>query len=390
MGNKGLKVAFLTPWPPQKTGIADYAFDLVSGLLATGYDVHVYTDCPQISNIDFEGRVHHVDSFESERTAFDKVVYQMGNNSDFHLYMISLIKKYGGIVHLHDMVLHHIMAWCLFNNKDRFLYYRLLSLWYGFAVSQNIKKYNETVGCFWDSSSVSDYPFFEEILQNASVVITHSQFARNKIRKAFPRKPGFVIPQLYSGLPVIKQTSNDAFIIGVFGIVVSYKHIDKIIRTIAECRTRGLNVRLEVVGKVYDECTDLYELKSSFGLDDSAVRFHGFQDQKSFHDILSLSDVCICLRYPTMGETSAVAMKALQMGIPTIVNDVGWYSELPSCVIKIPIDETFQKKLDESIIRLSSDSDYYKKIKASTVSFAESNFSFENVIKDYMRILSNE
>jgi len=43
----------------------------------------------------------------------------------------------------------------------------------------------------------------------------------------------------------------------------------------------------------------------------------------------------IALRMPTMGETSAVVMKALQAGLPTIVSDHGWYAELPECVRKL-------------------------------------------------------
>ncbi|MFO1063423.1 MAG: hypothetical protein U0892_06115 [Pirellulales bacterium] len=37
------KLAIITPWPDERTGIADYAYDLVLGLADAGADVDVYT-----------------------------------------------------------------------------------------------------------------------------------------------------------------------------------------------------------------------------------------------------------------------------------------------------------------------------------------------------------
>ena len=41
-----------------------------------------------------------------------------------------------------------------------------------------------------------------------------------------------------------------------------------------------------------------------------------------------------------MGETSGTAVRALSLGKPLVVSDVGWFSELPDEVaIKVPVDE---------------------------------------------------
>ena len=45
--------------------------------------------------------------------------------------------------------------------------------------------------------------------------------------------------------------------------------------------------------------------------------------------LLAASDVVVSLRSPTMGETSAAAVRALSLGKPLVVSDVGWFSELP-------------------------------------------------------------
>ena len=44
------------------------------------------------------------------------------------------------------------------------------------------------------------------------------------------------------------------------------------------------------------------------------------------------SDVLVNLRSPTMGETSGTAIRALSLGKPLVVSDVGWFSELPGDV----------------------------------------------------------
>ncbi len=43
-------------------------------------------------------------------------------------------------------------------------------------------------------------------------------------------------------------------------------------------------------------------------------------------------DVHVSLRSPTMGETSGTAIRALTLGKPLVVSDVGWFAELPKNV----------------------------------------------------------
>ena len=48
----------------------------------------------------------------------------------------------------------------------------------------------------------------------------------------------------------------------------------------------------------------------------------------------------VSLRWPTMGETSAAAVRALSLGKPLVVSDVGAFRELPDEVaIKVPVGE---------------------------------------------------
>ena len=63
-------------------------------------------------------------------------------------------------------------------------------------------------------------------------------------------------------------------------------------------------------------------------------------DEHDLWQLLADCDVVVSLRSPTMGETSGMAIRALSLGKPLVVSDVGWFSELPDAVAaKVPVDE---------------------------------------------------
>ena len=58
----------------------------------------------------------------------------------------------------------------------------------------------------------------------------------------------------------------------------------------------------------------------------------GFVDERRLWALMAACDVHVSLRSPTMGETSGTAIRALTLGKPLVVSDVGWFSELPEGV----------------------------------------------------------
>ena len=66
--------------------------------------------------------------------------------------------------------------------------------------------------------------------------------------------------------------------------------------------------------------------------------------------LMAACDVLVNLRYPTMGETSGSVIRALSLGKPVLVSDVGWFSELPDgVVLKVPVDELEAATLDAAL-----------------------------------------
>src|SRR5690554_3760351 len=105
-----MNIGVVTPWPPDRSGIADYAYDLAKGLIKLNTDLTIYTlsDSPRVLSGCAIVNTQDYTSWPLHR--HDLVVYQVGNNTQFHAHMLSLLSQYRGVVHLHDYVLHHMFA----------------------------------------------------------------------------------------------------------------------------------------------------------------------------------------------------------------------------------------------------------------------------------------
>ena len=85
---------------------------------------------------------------------------------------------------------------------------------------------------------------------------------------------------------------------------------------------------------------DLDRRLQRLGLDGGGLVREGFVDESRLWGLMKACDVHVNLRWPTMGETSGTAIRALALGKPLVVSDVGWFAELPNDVaLKVPVDD---------------------------------------------------
>ena len=87
----GMRVAYYSPLPPDRSGIADYSAHLLPAL---------------------EHRVEVKVAKQHRRPprGCDVALYHVGNNPDAHGWIVEALRKRPGIVVLHDVVLHHLVA----------------------------------------------------------------------------------------------------------------------------------------------------------------------------------------------------------------------------------------------------------------------------------------
>ena len=119
-----------------------------------------------------------------------------------------------------------------------------------------------------------------------------------------------------------------------------------------------------------------------------AVHLRGRLEHDAFLAAIRSVDVCVNLRDPTMGETSAVVTQALQMGTPVIASDVGWYAELPECVLKVPVGDGAAAALAGHISRLANDREGLAELSAATLRFATTHLDFHAVVARYADIMA--
>jgi glycosyltransferase involved in cell wall biosynthesis len=143
---------------------------------------------------------------------------------------------------------------------------------------------------------------------------------------AWPSPPGDVAQ--VDGSPVF----------GAFGHVNVSKRVPQLLRAFGRFRSTHPDARLVLAGSA-DPALELDWRIESAGLTDSVQR-EDYVPEERLWALLRRVDASLALRAPTMGETSAVVIRALSVGTPLVVSDVGWFSELPDDVaLKVAPDE---------------------------------------------------
>ena len=111
--------------------------------------------------------------------------------------------------------------------------------------------------------------------------------------------------------------------------------------------------------------------------------------EQDFHDLAARCDVCISLRGPTLGETSASAISALAGGTPLVVSDVGWFSELPDTVVaKVSPDEWEIDHLAAVLELLVSDETLRAQMGRAGLEYARGEFHVERAADAYVEALA--
>jgi glycosyltransferase involved in cell wall biosynthesis len=99
---------------------------------------------------------------------------------------------------------------------------------------------------------------------------------------------------------------------------------------------------------------------------------------------MAASDVCVSLRAPTMGETSGAAIRALSLGRPLVVSDLGWFSELPGDVaLKVPVDVHEPAMLLAALALVAGSREVRETMSRAALRLAQADHDLEHVADLY-------
>jgi glycosyltransferase involved in cell wall biosynthesis len=328
-----VKVAYYSPMPPERSGIADYSALLVSALR-------------ERLEVDVARR--------GKRARGDIAVYHIGNNPDAHGWILEQLRRRPGVVVLHDFVLHHLVAGLTLARKDSSAYLTAMERDAGLA--GRLLGLGVIDGCvppLWEARP-EDFPLCGEVLDRATGLIVHSRYVEQRARERGYTGPVWKVPMpawpVPAGEPVAVEGEP---VLGAFGHLNAAKRVPQVLDAFARFRRTHADAKLLLVGSVAPGL-DLDWRIDHAGLGDAVVR-EDYVPEERLWSFIRRADAVISLRSPTMGETSAMVIRALTLGKPLVVSDVGWFSELPDDVaLKVVPDEREVERLNAAMETLSN------------------------------------
>lgn len=312
---------------------------------------------------------------------YDIIVYNLGDQAEYHGQIFEISRQIPGIVILHDFVMHHFFAVYYHNRNAWDEYARIMKRWYGVDLTLTPAGWQGETWRVWERDEVVCYPLFEETVQGSLGVVTHAEFVNEAVRRV-TATPVTKIPLAYAvdrSKSVLSRAEllvpEDRVLVITIGHANPNKRIQAVMETLAAKRDLAQSVYYAVIGGAEGPMSEgLAELRNNLALQDS-VRLTGFVSDEVLHSFLAHAEICINLRWPAMEGGSASCAEQMLFGKATIVTDTGVYSELPdACVLKVRPDHETQD-LTAHLSYLVADREIRKALGEEARAFAEANFS---------------
>jgi glycosyltransferase involved in cell wall biosynthesis len=312
----------------------------------------------------------------------DIALYHVGNDPVHHWWIVEALRRRPGVVVLHDFVLHHLIAGMTVGRRDADGYLDAMQREAG-AVGRMLAHgvIDGVLPPVWERRA-HDYPLTGEVLSAATGVIAHSAYVERRVCEHGYAGPVWRIPLAAWPVPAELPDAGlpaDRLIIGSFGHINPAKRLPQLLEAFALLRERMPEALLLLVGSVAPGV--------EFQLPEGAVHYD-FVPEDRLWSLLAATDISVSLRYPTMGETSGVAVRALNIGRPQIVSDVGWFSELADEVaLKVPVGGDEVELLAEGLELLGRDPELRATMGAAARAYAEREHDIGRVADAYVGAL---
>jgi glycosyltransferase involved in cell wall biosynthesis len=392
-----MKIAFFTPLNPIQSGISDYSEELLLAMAgATVNDKPLQIDLfidrgyrPSNPEITRRFRVLQGRDFDRVAGQYDSTVYQMGN-SPAHAYIYEQLLKHPGVTVMHEFVLHHLRQWMALNAGKRKAYLSLMESRYGDEGKEAARRV--MLGQF--PEALFNFPLSDEAIQCSRGIIVHSKYMERLVRDVRPDVPLSVVPMGVPLPPIIPKSEArarlgydpDLFLITSVGHLNPYKRVSSTLRAFKALLVdvpKSLYVLVGSRSPNYDPTRQIEML----GLSDK-VRTTGYVSQEDLALYLAASDVCINLRHPTAGETSASLLRIMGAGVPVLVSRTGSFEELPDDAVgKVDIDDTEEDLLLEYLLLLARRPDVRQAMSVSARRYVAERHTLEGAARGYLEFL---
>jgi glycosyltransferase involved in cell wall biosynthesis/SAM-dependent methyltransferase len=366
-----VRVAFFSPLPPSRSGIADYSEALLASLKPLAH-VEVFSGGHQ----------------PFDPALFDIALYHVGNNGH-HGFVYETALRHPGVVVMHESNLHHLMADLTIKRGDWDAYVQECE-YNGGAPAREFALRVRRLEIGPDYEGV---PMTRRLLDGARGIVVHSRFMAGEMRAAEFTGPVAVIPH-GAWIPAGDRTAYryklglDELtpLVGIFGFLKPYKRIAESLRAFRRLVRLVPNARMILVGEPHPEFP-VEPMIRSLGLS-ANVRVLGFTPISEFVGYLSACDIVLNLRYPTVGESSGTLLRALGLGKAVMVSELGSFQEFPDDVcLKVPVGAGEEDLIFEYLNLLVSRPEVAQQLGARAKDYVARECNWDTVASQYVGFL---
>ena len=366
-----MRVAYASPLPPQRTGIADYSAELLPHL-ARHADIELYVDATDANRSGerpgtaWPGgdafRVRPLAELPRRRGSHDVVLYQLGNDARYHGGIWRMLQRVPGVVMLHEFMLHHLVREMTLVRGNQPAYLEEHRYCYG-ETARGVARRALDSGFPHD---LWTYPLFERVVDRSLGLLVHNATTRRRVLASRPEALVGTVPHHLAldalpdpervRVPAVRRrlgVPEDALVVASFGFITPAKRLEVALRAFARLRRRVPRAVYVLAGGV----SPYYDLDRMVPPElRPAVVTTGRLPLTELLTAMVAADVAVNLRHPTGGETSGTLIRLLGLGRPVVVSDTGAFREVPAgCCARVALDEAEEDVLTEFLVRLAED-----------------------------------
>jgi glycosyltransferase involved in cell wall biosynthesis len=385
------KIAWLSPLPPQRSGIANYSYWLVKAL-KPDFEIDLYYDGEEpAADLRNEFDVYPLSAFARRYESYGEAVYHLGNHSEFHRGIYKLAWDFPGTVVLHDYNLSAFMRDAFYQCREEQLYEQALVEGYGDEGRRAFQAMRDGR----DPDPVK-FPMSHAVVGRGRKAVVHHRWVRTQLGggshvEVIPHFARLNCRPTREEIESFKRkfrVHDTHFVVSCLGFVNSNKlprlQVEVVKRLIAD----GYPVQLVFAGEPAPEVKSLEAEVRAEGCGGDVI-FTGYLNETDYFCAIFASDVIVNLRNPSMGEASGTLMHALAAARPTIVSDLNQYREFPDKVCwKLAHGENQAAELYAYLGALLSDKYLRAAISHNAARYVGSVFSWEKIIAMWRRLIS--
>lgn len=338
-GMRKARVAFLSPYPPEQSGVARYTQLTVQAAAKTHFDADVYTDAPRpLLGLGAATDGGPISSAVLLKGTYDSIISVLGN-SHYHIPVFHFFERYGGPCILHDSRLTQIY------------HYRLGRPGFAdFARSILGRPVTDQDMDAWLRDRELPSLFVEPVLKRARPLIVHTRQYQAFLRERYGVEAEVTTfcPNMYFPDEELEQPCRlaarsrlgiapEVFLISTFGFVGKEKGMDTCIIAIELLRSWNIPAELHFVGDPQALAGEIRRIASLYDVETHVHATEHFVDNDRYRDYMLASDAAVQLRAYGFGQPSAALVDCVSAGLGCVAsNELALSCDSPEYVRMVP------------------------------------------------------